>query len=36
MIGAGCLFDLETRKLVKASDDQVAELQNNIVLGLKV
>ena len=36
MIGAGCLFNLKTRKLIKANDDQVAELQNNIVLGLKV
>lgn len=36
MIGDGCLFDLKARKLIKASDAQVALLQKNIVQGLKV
>jgi len=34
MIGVGCLFDLNTRKLVKATEAQVAVLQDNIVPGL--
>ena len=36
MIGDGCLFDLKARKLIKASDAQVAVLQNNAVEGLRV
>jgi len=36
MIGVGCLFDLKTRKLIKASDEQVTVLQKNIVKGLRV
>ena len=34
MIGDGCLFDLKARKLVKATEAQVAVLQKNIVTGL--
>lgn len=34
MIGDGCLFDLKTRKLIKATEAQVAVLQKNIVKGL--
>ena len=36
MIGDGCLFDLKARKLIKASDEQVAALQKNVVKGLRV
>ena len=36
MIGDGCLFDLKMRKLIKASDAQVATLQKNTVKGLRV
>ncbi len=36
MIGDGCLFDLKARKLIKASDEQVAALQKNVVKGLQV
>jgi len=36
MIGDGCLFDLKARKLIKASDAQVAVLQENIVKDLRV
>ena len=36
MVGDGCLFDLKTRKLIKASDEQVAALQKNVVEGLRV
>ncbi len=36
MIGDGCLFDLKARKLIKASDAQVAALQKNVVKGLTV
>jgi len=36
MIGDGCLFDLKARKLIKASDAQVAVLQKNVVEGLRV
>ena len=36
MIGDGCLFDLKARKLIKASDEQVAALQKNVVEGLRV
>ncbi|MEP3889042.1 MAG: thioesterase family protein [Hellea sp.] len=36
MIGDGCLFDLKARKLIKASDAQVALLQKNVVKGLRV
>lgn len=36
MIGDGCLFDLKARKLIKASDAQVAALQKNVVEGLRV
>ncbi len=36
MIGDGCLFDLKARKLIKASDAQVAALQKNVVKGLRV
>ena len=34
MIGDGCLFDLKARKLIKATEAQVAALQKNIVKGL--
>lgn len=34
MIGDGCLFDLKARKLIKATEAQVAVLQKNIVKGL--
>ena len=34
MIGDGCLFDLKARKLVKATEAQVAVLQKNIITGL--
>ena len=36
MIGDGCLFDLKARKLIKASEAQVAALQKNVVKGLRV
>ena len=36
MVGDGCLFDLKARKLIKASDAQVATLQKNVVEGLRV
>ena len=36
MVGDGCLFDLKARKLIKASDEQVAALQKNVVEGLRV
>ena len=36
MIGDGCLFDLKARKLIKATEAQVAALQKNIVKGLTV
>jgi len=36
MVGDGCLFDLKARKLIKASDEQVAALQANVVEGLRV
>ena len=36
MIGDGCLFDLKARKLIKASDEQIAALQKNVVEGLRV
>jgi len=36
MIGNGCLFDLKARKLLKATDEQVAALQKNVVKGLRV
>lgn len=34
MIGDGCLFDLKARKLLKATEAQVAALQKNVVKGL--
>ena len=34
MIGDGCLFDLKARKLIKATEAQVAVLQKNIITGL--
>lgn len=36
MVGDGCLFDLKARKLIKASDTQVAALQKNVVESLRV
>jgi len=36
MVGDGCLFDLKARKLIKASDEQVAALQKNVIEGLRV
>lgn len=36
MIGAGCLFNLKSRKLIKANERQVAVLQNNILDGLRI
>jgi acyl-CoA thioester hydrolase len=36
MIGDGCLFDLKARKLIKATNEQVATLQKNVVKGLRV
>jgi len=36
MVGDGCLFDLKARKLIKATDEQVATLQRNVVKGLAV
>jgi len=35
MIGDGCLFDLKARKLIKATESQVAAVQKNIVEGLR-
>ena len=34
MIGDGCLFDLKARKLIKATDAQVAALKKNTIKGL--
>lgn len=34
MIGDGCLFDLKARKLIKATDAQVAILKKNAIKGL--
>lgn len=36
MLGIGCLFDLKERKLIKASEEQVATLQKNAIKGLRV
>ena len=36
MIGDGCLFDLKARKLIKATEAQVAALKKNVVEGLRV
>jgi len=36
MVGDGCLFDLKARKLIKASEMQIAALQKNVVEGLRV
>jgi hypothetical protein len=34
MVGIGCLFDLKARKLIKATPEQVAILQENVTKGL--
>jgi len=36
MAGVGCLFDLKSRRLIKATADQIAVLQKNIVTGLTI
>jgi acyl-CoA thioester hydrolase len=36
MVGIGCLFDLKARKLIKATPEQIAVLEQNMTKGLTV